>query len=441
MTMRAGRGRVRAARPTGRLGCLLTLVAALLAVATPLSAEETSTWRRWALGVDLSFLSTSGSYGNNAAIINTRMFGKDGIPFTGDTGEVTTCTGLEMGYYPEVDPFCDPRPDDLVAREGTIEEALGFGVTAVFDVTRRFQLAFDANYYKSEVGPIDVYSIETYPVFFADQVIALLDRDVKEPIPAGELTQMPLSLTGLVRLRPDKSIRPYFGAGAGIILTEFEQDDAVDELQARLESLRVRGFANEHGRNVTPINNRSDFEFNNGLLRYTDKIVVETDDAYEWHLTAGLEYMFNDRLSMTFDARYLFADNEVAITIMGEKQLDIFTWPDEIYHPNGRLAVFSPTGGPPNPFCIAVPNGYGCAGLPPGKRVTPVDGPNNGGVNGPPFTCPGRADFDGNGSKDWCYFPGLKSAAGNDILGMWVVQGGTIELSGYAFAMGIRVHL
>jgi len=399
-------------------------------------------WRRWYLGAGISGMTTSGYYGNNAAIINTKMFGEDGIPFTGDPGEVTTCIALEIGYYPEVDPFCDPRPDDLVAREGSIDDSLGYGVTAAFDLTPHIQLAFDASYYKSEVGPIDVYATETYPFIFHDQVIELVDRDFKEPIPAGELSQIPLTLTALYRMRPNKSIRPYFGAGAGVILSGFEQDDQVADLQSRLETLRIRGYANEKGRNVTPSLNRSEFEFDGGLLRFNDEIEVDADDAYEWHLTAGLEYAIDDRFSLTFDARYVFADREVSIEIMGHEQLDIFTWPDELYHPNGTLAVFSPTGDAPNPFCFQARNGYGCKPtFPPDKTVTPVDGTVVMDMPTGPFTCPGRADFDANGSRDYCYKPGLKSDSGRDILGMWVVQGGAIEMSGYAFAIGLRARL
>jgi len=393
-------------------------------------------------------MSTSGSYGNNAAIINTRMFGDDGIPFTGDPNEVTTCTGLIPGYYPDVDPFCDPRPDDLVGREGRTEDAYGFNVAASFDVTRHFLLAFDASWFKSEVGPIDVFGTETYPFIFSGQVLQLHDRDFKKPIPAGEVTQIPLTLTALVRLRPDRDVRPYFGAGGGVILSEFERDDQVDDLVARLETLRIRGYANEYGRNVTPPNNRSDFEFNGGLLRFRDDIEVTVDNGLEWHLRAGVEYMINTRFSLTFDARYLFANQEVTIEIMGQEQLDIFTWPDEMYHPNGALAVFSPTGAAPNPFCLEAPNGYGCGGSggnplpPPGKRVTPVEGAQVNGMDGPDFTCPGRADFNGDSQRDYCYRPGIKSLTyGRDILGMWVVQGGTIDMSGYSFAIGMRVHL
>ncbi len=401
-------------------------------------------WRRWYVGGGITGISTSGSYGNNAAIVNTRMFGEDGIPSTGDEGELTTCVSLEVGYYPEVDPFCDPRPDDLIAREGTIDDALGFGVTAAFDLTPRVQLALDAAYYRSEVGPIDVYATETYPFIFQGLVNALHDRDFKEPIPAGELTQIPLTLTALYRMRPEKSIRPYVGAGAGVILSEIERDDQVDELVSRLETLRIRGYANEYGRNVTPPLNRSEFEFDQGLLRFTDDIEVEVDDAYEWHLTAGLEYAIDDRFSLTFDARYLFADREVSIEIMGHKQLDIYTWPAELYHPNGTLAVFDPNGAAPNPFCIQVPSGYGCIlHYPPlpGKRVTPIEGTVVNNQPTGPFTCPGRADFDSNGSRDYCYRPGLRSDSGREILGMWVVQGGEIEMSGYSFAIGLRVRL
>ena len=370
------------------------------------------------------------------------MYGDDGIPFTGDPNEVTACTTLVPGYYPDVDPFCDPRTDDLLEREGTVDDSFGFFVFAGFDVTRMFRIALDAAWYRSDVGPIDVYSAETYPFFFQNNVIALQDRDFSEPIGAGELTQIPITLTGLVRFRTDSDFRPYVGVGGGVILTEFERDEDVDALVDRLETLRIRGFANEKGRNVTPVESQSDFEFNGGRLRFGDDVTIEAEDAWEWHLTAGLEYAINPRFSLTFDARYLFADQEVSITIMGEDQLDIFTWPDEIFHPNGALAVFSAAGVAPNPFCIETAGrGYGCGGAPAGKRVTPSEGPNGNGVNGPPFTCPGRADFDANGTRDWCYRSDLKSPLGRDILGMWVVQGGTIELSGWAFGIGMRVHI
>ncbi len=103
------------------------------------------------------------------------MFGEDGIPATGDQGELSSCTTLMPGYYPDVDPFCDPRPDDLIAREGTIDDTIGFGATAAFELTRWFQLRFDARYYQSEVGPIDVYVTETIPVFHSNGFVQELD--------------------------------------------------------------------------------------------------------------------------------------------------------------------------------------------------------------------------------------------------------------------------
>ncbi len=234
---------------------------------------------------------------------------------------------------------------------------------------------------------------------------------------------------------PGKAFRPYLGVGAGIISTSFAIDDQVGELETELSIQRLRGIANERGRNITPVESRSEFDFNRGNLRFEDEITVETDDAREWHLDGGFEYVINDRISLVFDARYAFTTQDVKVKIGDEDQVDLFTWPLEIFHPNGTLKVFSPTGGPPNPFCLDVPAGAGCGqDFPNDKRITPLDVPGQ--------RCPGMGDFDRNFSfNDVCYAPGARSPSGREILGMWVVQGGTIDLTAFSIAMGLRVNL
>jgi hypothetical protein len=433
---RDGRRRSRVAQWSARIVVILPVATLALAAAPRASAADSSSWRRWSLGVNVSTHSTSDNYRSNAAIVQTKMFGADGIPGTGDAGEVVTCISLIPGYYPEVDPFCDPRSDDLVAREGSVHDTIGLGIEAGFELTRWLQLRFDARYYQSEVGDIDVYATETVPVFQPDgRVLQLADRSRSDPIPAGELTQIPLSLSLIVRFMPGKPFRPYLGAGAGIISTSFAMDDQVGALETELRAQHLRGIANERGRNITPEGQRSDFEFNGGLLRFEEDITVEVDDAREWHLDGGFEYVINDRFSLVFAARYAFADQEVKVEIGDEDQVDLFTWPLDIFYPNGTLKVFSPTGGPPNPFCIDVPAGAGCGqNAPSDKRITPLDIPG--------FVCPGKGDFDRNFSfDDACYPAGALSPSGRDILGMWVVQGGSIDLTAFSLAVGVRVHL
>src|SRR5262249_20192393 len=132
-----------------------SLFAWLACLAVPLPAHAEDLEGRWYAGGHLSFLSTTDGIRSNAEII-LGPFGDDGVPFTGDPNEQLNCS-LSV-------TFCDPRPNDLLGRESSIEETFAYDLTAGFGFTKRLSLQLDAAYFKGDVGPVQVFLSDHFPV-------------------------------------------------------------------------------------------------------------------------------------------------------------------------------------------------------------------------------------------------------------------------------------
>jgi hypothetical protein len=417
---------------------IIGLSAALLGfiLTSPVQAEDLK--GRWYFGGNLSFLSTTDSVRSNAQIIIGPL-GDDGIPFTGDPNEEQGCTTQSA------QSFCDPRPDDLLARETTIEETFKYDLTAGYGLTSWLSLQLDASYFKGNVGPVDTFLRDHFPISTnpADptSLNVFKDRETVIPVQAGELTEMPVSLTAVIRFRKDSPLNPYVGVGAGMIFANLDRSSDVDELNARINDMRIRGVADEFNRDIVPIAFASLKADGNVPFRWP--LVVSVDDAFEWHLTAGAEYFFNDKFSLVFDARYTFADQDVHMDLGGEDQIDLVIFSEKIFRPDGSLQVFAPMGVAPNTLCSDTNyEGLGCDPVqrPVSQRVNPQGkDPNTGTVR---FTCPTVADFDKDGHVDQCYGTNVApSTMGfTDPRGDLVVQGGKIGLTAFSIAVGMRFH-
>ena len=422
-----------------------------LALASPASAEDLK--NKWYVGGNISFLSTMDDVRSNSNII-VGAFGDDGVPFTGDPNEDQGCTSQDLNETSG--PFCDPRPDDLLGRESTIEETFRLEVTAGYGLSSWLSLQFDASYFKGDVGPVDAFVRQAYlgsnipsqPVGFA----ALQETII--PVQAGEITEIPVSLSGVIRFRKDSPLNPYVMFGGGIIFAEMEVDDDVAALNERLSGAHIRAARSEWNNNITPP--QFAVESSSGTVPFQWPVNVNVEDALEWHVGAGAEYFFNDRFSMVFDARYMFADQSVNITIGSHDQVDLIIFSEHMFRADGTTKFFgSGVGGAPNTLCEDafipsgnpnVPNKYGkgCSPTgqdPVGARVT--CNPNDPG--NPPGGSPG--DFDNSGSvtgdPDICYNRNIFTAsnAGSDGPdGIFVIQGGKIDLDGLTVALGFRVH-
>ena len=410
--------------------------------------------QRWYFGANLSYLSTIDDVRNNAAIIFTEQYGDDGIPFTGDPNELQGC-GQFGGDT--ADPFCDPRPDDLLERDNKIEETFYGMLTAGYGLTSWLNLQVDVGYFEGEVGPVDVFLRDVIPVTSgavdADSgpLTQLTDRQISEPAEFGTIREIPITLSGIVRFRKDSPLNPYIGAGLGVVFTDVDVSQDIDALNERLGSLRLKLAGNEFGKQISG----SDAS---GNLPQQWFVEAELEDAFQWHLNGGVEYFFNDRFSMIFDARYSFINQDVTITLGGlEDQVDFVLFPEPFFREDGSVQIFAAGSDAPNTTCsqtldnilaglnplfdieswnMLLPgqnfNRFGCTPSNPGEgNVRPS-------ASG---TCASPRDFDSNGKLDRCYTNLDESPSGvGQPKATLVVQAGDIDLTAFSVAVGARIH-
>ncbi len=443
-------------RRIGEMG--VTGVLLLVAFSAGVRAEDLK--GRWYFGGNLGFLSTTDDIRSNAAIQITDP-GDDGIPFTGDLNEVQGCPtsiSQQPGFY------CDPRPDDLLVRENTIEESFKLDLTAGFGLTDWLSLQFDAAYFKGTVGPVDAFLREVVPDLNEGVVPpgvprfnSFIDREQSIPVDGGELTEIPVSLSGVFRFRKDSPLNPYVGAGLGIIFTEFDRSGGIDDLNLRLSRLHIRGVQDEVGNQIL-----AEADPATGEFIFDRFVTIDVDDAFEWHLMGGMEYFVNDRFSVVFDARYMFADTSVSIDLGGIDQVNLLINSESLYRANGTQRLFQENAGTANPFCrnliaAGVDPNIIVRNLPATKSGCPeLDSPafNSARLVCNPSSDAGPIDIDGldsngqparqgaTGADDFCFKMNL-SASDRGLAtpqGLFIVQGGKIDLTGFSVAVGVRFH-
>jgi len=425
-------------------GCAAVL-AILCGASTLAQAEDVK--GKWYFGGNISFLSTTDYIRSNAAIFIGDP-GDDGIPFTGDPNEAPGCTA--GGSQGAGSVWCDPRPDDQLGREGTIEETFRLEVSAGFGLTSWLSLQLDASYFTGDVGPVDFFVRDAFPVDTDGippiTLTRFADREVTTVITAGEITEIPVSLSAIARFRKDSPLNPYVGIGLGRIFTDAETASDVDDLNARLSALRIKGIQNEVGGNlVDPADQPLGVE---GRIPMSFPLTYDVEDAWEWHVSAGLEWFQSERFSLIFDAKYMFADSEVRLDLNGEDQVDFTIFSEKLFRPDGSLQSFS--SDPSDAFntpCSAAGRGplgeYAGGCHPddnplPNARVDP-DHPRTGRM------CPAVGDFDWDGhSDDHCYNKQTVAPSPirqtRDPSGIAVIQGGSIDLTGLSVAIGVRWH-
>ncbi|MGH9868119.1 MAG: hypothetical protein ACREAA_08150 [Candidatus Polarisedimenticolia bacterium] len=347
--------------------------------------------------------------------------------------------GGTIGYHTTADAVennaslaNDPRPDDFVSRELTLDDTIQAGLHVGFGLTGSFTLQLETGYYKGNVGSVDVYREESFPgsnVGDPFNLTIAMSRDISEPFTAGEMTQIPVSLTGLMRFRKDSALNPFIGAGVGKVFLEFQPADELFGVNRTIDSLHVKRMRNEAGTNITPQFFEDRF-VDDGLQPALDlySLSFEVEDSWEWHLSVGLEYALSDRVGLVADARYVFYQSTFALAFSGEgtavgpggvaslghtgpeDQVNFEYWPTALYHPDGSLRVFNNLGNAPNTRNPADPDGL---------RFRCTKGEIR--------------DIDGNNLVDACY-----DAALVEPRGLMIVQAGEIDLSGYIVQLGLR---
>ncbi|MGH9868121.1 MAG: outer membrane beta-barrel protein [Candidatus Polarisedimenticolia bacterium] len=388
-----------------QIGPILALGAAACLAAPPAGAKDVK--GKWFAGGTLAYHTTQDAVENNASLGN------------------------------------DPRPDDFVSRELTLDDTVQAGLQVGFGLTGSLTLQLETGYYQGNVGSVDVYRTERYPgsnVGDPFNLTTVITREFSEPFTAGEMTQIPVMLTGLMRFRKDSALNPFVGAGVGKVFMEFQPGEDLYAVNRTIDSLRVKRMFNEQGTNLTPQFYEDRF-VDDGVqpALSTFSLSYDLEDSWEWHLSVGMEYALSDRVGLVGEVRYLYYQSAFSLTLGGnpltigtplivslgktgpEDQVTFDYWPAELFHPDGSVRMFNnnPMGVAPNP---RIPGDLD------GKRFvcTPVGGEGEYG--------PGQiVDIDGNGQLDACYSNTLGTPQGQMI-----VQGGEIDLSGYSVQVGLR---
>jgi opacity protein-like surface antigen len=281
-----------------------------------LHAEDTK--GKWQIGFGLSYYSTVDYIRSNSDIA------------------IASQTVEEAGSIPGI-ASVDERPDENMLNQPSINDNFKLDFSASYGLTRWLAMEIQAGYMKSQVGNIEYYFSKAEVAYGGDSTIAGQARvcgpagdqacyqyNLNTPgatphntfLPVGELTEVPIMLSGLVRFRPESPLDPYLGAGVGYILTDLKTSDDFNARAAEVQSLHVTVA--------------SEGEWTDSIRQ--DKVVAApgftpaplqatVNDGFEYHLVGGVDYYINEHMSVYVDARYVWSNTEVNITIDGAHQV------------------------------------------------------------------------------------------------------------------------
>jgi hypothetical protein len=297
----------------------------------------------------------------------------------------------------------DPRNDSGVFNDLTIQTAPRATLTLSYAFTRRVLLEGSVGYQKGDVGNVEIQAVFE----------GMSRADPFDPfpfqifvLPAGEMTQIPVQLTALVRFRPKSVFNPYLGLGVGYTFVGFDPSPELDELSRRMDA-SVGGQARIGGGVFQTINSATTFTDLAGAS-------VDARDTFEWHGVGGVEYTFRKKWSAVAEIRHVRASRRFHLGFNGSSELGISI-------PSARVPEFDPvavaTYGP-----VQIDEG----GLVDGGRLVP-------GPNAPsgftPDRCPAEPQF--------CVFK-VGDLDGKLDPGLYYVQGGPVKYGGFSFQVGVR---
>jgi len=403
-------------------------VAALLLICGGRLALAEDVKGKWYFGSNLAVLVTTDNIRSNAALIVAPL-GPDGAPFTGDKGEEISCSSTRL------DVFCDPRPDDLLSRQTQLEQTLKLDGHFGYGLTSNLSLELDTGYYKGDIKNFDVFTTKVVP-FSANSLDNCGDpngigpfhgkpcdftgakvHNVKQPISAGTVTEIPVTLNAVVRFRKDSNFNPYLGVGVGYLFTSLAKSSSVSDLNSRFASLKLLSVTDELGKDFGRTLSTPDPD---GNAIFHNPASVSVDQGFLWQVSSGGEYFYNDRFSVVFDARYVISGQEINISLKGEDQINATAFTEDLFRRDGSLKIFTNSQIAPNPIIDpnVSSNRYTCDA-------------NGDGLKDPP-----PADYDHDGQDDACYGgPGYVKPQETIV-----VQGGRIRLTNFSFGFGVRFH-
>lgn len=299
----------------------LTLVALITLMVTG-SARAEDTKGKWQFGLGISFFSTTDYIRSNSDIILT-------------DGSIVDENGLPAVRY------VDERPDANILNEPTIADDFAINFSASYGLTRWFAVELAGSYLQAPVGNIEFYTEDSTrsiqgsgtplplnicgpnlnQTCFAYTSSTAFTTRTNSFLPIGELTSIPVQLSGIVRFRPESPFDPYIGLGVGYIFSDLATGDEFNERAAEINNLIVGSISKGEITDSTPAPDPRGSSFQLAPLQ------AEVDNAFQWHAVGGVDYYMTERYSFYVDARYVWTGGAVEISTDGAHQVRI-TVPD-----------------------------------------------------------------------------------------------------------------
>jgi opacity protein-like surface antigen len=291
----------------------------LLACVIPTgSVRAEDTKGKWQIGFGLSYYSTVDYIRSNSDIA------------------IAAQTAEEAGSLPGIAAI-DERPDENMLNQPSINDNFKLDFSASYGLTRWLAMEIQAGYMKSNVGNIEYYFSKAEVAYGSDSTVATQDRlcgpngdqscysyILNTPgatpnntfLPVGQLTEMPIMLSGIVRFRPESPLDPYLGAGVGYVLTSLETSGEFNSRAEEISSLHVTvASEGEWTDSIRRDKTAPSPGFSPAPLQAT------VNSGFEYHIVGGVDYYLNDHMSVYVDARYIWSNTDVNITIDGAHQV------------------------------------------------------------------------------------------------------------------------
>ncbi|MFQ5767118.1 MAG: hypothetical protein ACE5ID_03940 [Acidobacteriota bacterium] len=278
-------------------------------------------WDRVRLGANISFLSGLDDLRSNSG--NTVVFRNINIESQAIRFEPRVMNG-QVSLEPVVgnlnlnidnDFIRDPRKDGGSFQDNGLEETPWIDLNATYDVKTwkagTLFVELDAGYYQGQVGNLEV------AVDIAEQ--AILDpekQDLRADDPfanfqfifptVGDLTQTPISLSGLWQFRPRSPLRPYVGLGYGYMAADLSDSPSLQKLNSQLAGISYSW--SRRGQFIA-----------SGILP-AETITAKAKSAGMFVAQGGMEYNINRKWSVLFSTKFISTPARIEIRSLGKFQ-------------------------------------------------------------------------------------------------------------------------
>lgn len=237
---------------------------------------------------------------------------RDDIP-SDSANELNLVDPADLGVL--VRQFQDPRNDSSVFGSLDIQSAPLGTISGQYAVNDIFLVEGSAGYQRGDVGDIEVQvQFRGVPVLPEAPFNFATFR-----IPAGELTRVPIQLTGLARFRPRAKLSPYFGGGLGYSFIGFKPSEEFDQLSINMDN-SIGGqtnlspsFPGTPALQPPPLDQFADLE----------GATVDARDTFELHVAGGAEFSIKPQWSIFLDMRYTVASRTLSVGFNGSEDLGI----------------------------------------------------------------------------------------------------------------------